>query len=90
MKQLLTDNISSTGKTDTEAFTRAILQFYNTLDPDNGISPAEIIFGRPLRDALPIKPRSQNYDNSYVSPLWKELWNEHEDMHIENLILTAS
>ena len=48
-------------------------------DPDNSISPAEILFGRPLKGALPIKPRLQIYDNSYVRPLWKELWNKCED-----------
>ena len=79
MKRFSTDNISSSRETVTEAFTQAILHFHNTHDPDKGISPADIIFGRPFRDVLPIKPRSQIYDNSYVRPLWKELWNKCED-----------
>ena len=79
MERLLADNISSTGETHTGAFTQAILKFRNTPDLDNGISPAEIIFRRPFRDALPIKTKLQIYDNSYVRPLHKKLWNKHED-----------
>ena len=53
MKRLLTNNVSLSVKLDTDKFTQAILQFRNTPDPNNGISPAEIIFGLTLRDALP-------------------------------------
>ena len=57
MKRLLSDNISDSGDLDTDRFTRAILQFRNTPDPENGISPAEIIFCRLLRDSLPFNPQ---------------------------------
>ena len=58
---------------------RAILQFRNTPDPMNGISPSEVVFGRPLRDVLPVKPRTQVHDNVDVRPVWKEMWSKRED-----------
>ena len=78
MKRLLSDNIDASGNLDTDAFTQAILQFRNTPDPANGISPAQILFGRQLRDTLPFVPRSQIFDNGYVLPVWKDLWAERE------------
>ena len=53
-------------------FTRAILQFWNTLDPSTKSSSAEIVFGRPLRDALPIQPPMQLHDFDSVKPSWKK------------------
>ena len=78
MKRLLQGNISPTGGLDTEKYTRAILQVRNTPDPANGISPAQVIFGREIRDVLPVKPRTQIFDNGYVKPKWKELWASRE------------
>ena len=80
MKRLLTDNISTSGDIYSDSFTQAILQFRNTPDPGNGISPSETIFGRPLRDSLPVKPKSQIFDNTNVRPLWRDLWNKREDL----------
>ena len=57
MKRLLQDNVSPNGDIDSEGYVRAILQLRNTPDPMNGISPSEVVFGRPLRDVLPVKPR---------------------------------
>ena len=79
MKRLLTDNVSMSGEVDSEAFTQAILQFRNTPDPDNGTSPAEIIFGRKFRDTLPVKPNSQVFENSNIKPVWRDIWRKRED-----------
>ena len=32
------------------------MQHRNTPDPDTGVSPAHILFGRPIKDFMPIKP----------------------------------
>ena len=32
------------------------MQHRNTPDPDTGTSPAEVLFGHPIRDFMPIKP----------------------------------
>ena len=79
MKRLLSDNVTGSGELNTDVFTRAILQFRNTPDPENGISPAEVIFGRPLRDALPFNPCSQVFNNTRIRPMWRDLWSKREE-----------
>ena len=78
MKRLLQNNVTQSGEIDSEYFTRAILQFRNTPDPDNQLSPAQVIFGRQLRDVFPFKPHSQIFDSDIVKPIWAELWKERE------------
>ena len=48
-KRLLMSNISPNGDLNNDSFLRALLQLRNTLDPDCNFSPAEIVFGHPLR-----------------------------------------
>ena len=51
-KRILRDNIGPDGKT-TDQFVRALLQYRNTPLPDIRLSPAQIVFGRQMRDLLP-------------------------------------
>ena len=55
-KRLIRDNLSQTGTLDTDKMTRAILQHRNTPCAITGLSPAQIVFGRVLRDFLPLQP----------------------------------
>ena len=41
---------------DTDKLLAALLNFHNTPDRDTGLSPAQVIFGRKIKDYLPIKP----------------------------------
>ena len=53
MKRLLHDNVGPGGSLDNDRLLRAILAHRNTPDQLSKKSPAEILFGHQLRDALP-------------------------------------
>ena len=55
-KRLLTDNTKSDGSPDWDKVMRAVMQHRNTPLNDINLSPAQIVFGRPIRDFLPVKP----------------------------------
>ena len=54
MKRLLQGNLGPSGELDTDAFSRALLNYRNTPDHDTGHSPAQVVFGRVLWDMIPI------------------------------------
>ena len=56
VKRLITNNTDSHGSLDTNALQQAILQYHNTPDPNTKLSPAQCIFGRPIKDFIPILP----------------------------------
>ena len=58
VKHLLMDNTGDSGDLDTDKFQRAMLQYRFTPDRDTKLSPATsmCIFGRPIRDFIPIPP----------------------------------
>jgi len=45
-------NVSPNGDLDNDSFLLSLLQLRNNPDPDCELSPAEIVFGRPLRDVF--------------------------------------
>lgn len=78
MKRLLTSHIDFDGRVDNEAITAGMLQYRNTPDTDTGLSPSQIIFGKNLRDLLPIKPRTQVFTEQSVHPVWRDVWQQRE------------
>jgi len=48
--------IDPSGNLDVDKFQQAILQYRNTPDKDTKLSPAMCIFGRPIKDLIPILP----------------------------------
>ena len=79
VKRLLQSNTGPTGSLDNDGFLKAMLQLRNTPDPDCNISPAEIIFGRPLRDEFSFMNHLEKYSNPHIRPLWRDAWAAKED-----------
>ena len=89
-KRLLRENINQDGSLAGDKFFRALMQHRNTPDPDTGTSPAEVLFGHPIRDFMPIKPgkfrpqegwRLAEEDREKALRIrycrGKEIWSEH-------------
>merc|ERR1711923_57569 len=55
-KRLLMDNTKPDGSPDWDRVLRALMQHRNTPDAEFGLSPSQLVFGRPIRDFLPVKP----------------------------------
>ena len=53
VKRMLRENQGPNGTLDTDRFARALLMYRNTPNKDLGVSPAQILFGRCLKDHLP-------------------------------------
>ena len=56
VKRMIMSNTKPGGGLDTNAFQRAILNYRNTPDPETKLSPAMCVFGRPIKDFIPIIP----------------------------------
>ncbi|KAJ8373500.1 hypothetical protein SKAU_G00040800 [Synaphobranchus kaupii] len=84
MKRLITDNTGPKGELDTDAVQRAILQYRNTPDPDTKISPAMCVFGRPIRDFIPIVPGKYRPHET-----WRETLTAREEALRKRHIRTA-
>ena len=78
-KRLLRTNINRNGSLDNDKFLRAILQLRNTPDPDCDLSPAQILFGRPIKDSLGFVNRLEKFTNPNVRPMWREAWQAKEE-----------
>lgn len=56
-----------------------MLQLRNTPDPDCNVSPAQILFGRPLRDGLRFANRLEKFSNPHIRPIWRDAWAAKEE-----------
>lgn len=81
VKRILTGNTGADGNLDVDQFQRAILQYRNTPDPATRQSPASCIFGRPVRDLIPILPGKYQPHSTWTENLdirERALRNRHE------------
>ena len=74
IKRMLMDNVQADGSLETDKFLRAMLQYRNTPDPVTGISPAQCIFGRQIRDFIPVHP-----GRFEPHPIWQATMLSRED-----------
>ena len=68
MKKLMTTTVR--GELDEENFQRGLLEYRNT-PREGGLSPAQILFGHPLRSAVPA-------DRAAFSDKWQKTANEYD------------
>ena len=79
VKRLLKSCIGSSGSINNDKFMRGMLQLRNTPDPECKLSPAQVLFGRPLRDAFSFVNRCPKFKNPAIQPIWREAWAAKED-----------
>ena len=65
-KRMLMENTRSNGEINLDRFQRGMLQYLNTPDRGTGLSPAQMIFGRPIKDFIPILPGSYRPQNTWI------------------------
>ena len=73
IKRIITSNCSPSGSLDVDKFHKAILSYRNTPDPVTKFSPAMAVFGREMRDGMPVLPGKYN-----PHTCWKELLEHRE------------
>ena len=94
---MLRGNIDGHGNVDTHNMMMALLQYRNTPNATTGLSPACMLFGQRLNDALPTMPTG-NRDPTTMSYLdrhgrpsrvWDEIRSRREDRYRQNRAATA-
>ena len=63
---MLIDNTCPNGDINLDKFQRGMLQYRNTCDRDTRLSPAQMIFGRPIKDFIAILPGSYRPHNTWI------------------------
>ena len=78
VKRFLSACIGPAGTLNKDKFLQGMLQIRNTPDPDCKLSPAQIVFCHPLRDAFSFVNRQHKFDNSSIHPIWRDAWRSKE------------
>ena len=86
VKRLMRSNLGPFGSLDTDRFLRGMLQLRNTPDPDCGVSPSEIVFGRLLRDNLLF---ADYLNREQYSKRWQDAWSAKEEALRARFIRTS-
>ena len=76
---MIRDSVKPNGELDNIPLMKGLLTLRNTPDMDTGMSPAQMLLGRDLRDFLPgTKPKAHMTSHSDMRDTWKEVadWRE--------------
>ena len=65
-KRIIMSNTNSDGSLDNDAAARAVLQYRNTPIPEVGLSPAQLLLHRQLRDSIPANPKHLRLHKNWV------------------------
>ena len=65
-KRIIHDNASRNGSLDNDNAARAILQYRNTPIPEVGLSPAQMLLHRQLRDSIPTHPKHYRLHKEWI------------------------
>ncbi|GFO47396.1 transcription factor iiib 90 kda subunit [Plakobranchus ocellatus] len=92
------DNTCPTGSLEVDKFQKSMLIYRNTIDPETKASPALILFGRPIRDSIPIPLGRHCPYNTWQETLahrekalakrhsrGHEKWSEHTHSHVTTI-----
>ena len=71
---MITDNTGPNGEINTDLFQRAMLQYRNCPSQDTKLSPSMCIFGRPIKDFIPILPGKYK-----PHPTWQDTLQKREE-----------
>lgn len=78
-KKLLHSSTYPPGTLDIDRFLRTMMRLNNTSDPDYQLSPAEMVFGRPIRDAFAFINRLEKFSNKHIRPIWHKAWQQKKE-----------
>ena len=88
-KRLLEGNTDTFGNLDTNKVVCALLQQRNTPDRDCKLSPAQVLYGHPLRDSMPQLSAASIFENGEIYNRWHEAWSAKEDAMRSRLVHTC-
>ena len=66
IKRLIRENVGSDGNLETDKLARALLTYRNTPNKDLGLSPAQLLYGRKLKDHLPMVPEEYKQRKEWI------------------------
>ena len=72
-KRMLRDNTGAFGTLNTDKFLAALLTHRNKPDPNTSMSSSDVVFGRKIKDLMPIKPGQLK-----VNARWTDLLRQRE------------
>ena len=79
-KRLLEENIGTDGNLQKDSLAHALLQLTKSSDKDCILSPAEVLFGRTFKDAMPKLDKSKMiFENPQIHNQWREAWSLKEE-----------